>query len=153
MQETLINGLPREPEVQPDKPLLWVLRDELGLKGTKFGCGVGICGICLVLLDDQPVHACTVPWQQVRGRRITTIEGLAADQDNPVMAAWVREQVPQCGYCQPGQVIAATALLNRVPRPTEEQIAQALSPVLCRCGTYHRIRKAVRMAAGIHTDD
>jgi aerobic-type carbon monoxide dehydrogenase small subunit (CoxS/CutS family) len=152
MTETTINGIPAAPDVEPEKPLLWVLRDELGLKGTKFGCGVGVCGICLVLVDDHLMHACVTTWEQVRGRRITTIEGLAA-RGHPVLDAWIAEQVPQCGYCQPGQVVAATALLNAHPHPSDTQIDEAMSPVLCRCGTYHRIRKAVHRAAQSKRDD
>jgi isoquinoline 1-oxidoreductase beta subunit len=132
-------------ETDPDKPLLWVLRDELGLKATKYGCGVGLCGICTVLLDGEAHHACMVPLKRVGTRAVTTLEGLPAE--HPVRRAWVAYQVPQCGYCQGGQMLAAAALLARHPQPADSEIDAALSGVLCRCGTYPRIRAAVRAAA------
>lgn len=140
-----INGTTHEVEADPDKPLLWVLRDELGLKGTKYGCGVGVCGSCLVLLDGIPNHACMVPLRAVGTRQVTTIEGLG--EDHPLVRAWIAEQTPQCGYCQPAQILAATALLARTPTPIDGEIDAALSGVLCRCGTYQRIRRAVHAAA------
>lgn len=127
-------------------PLLWVLRDKLGLKGTKFGCGVGICGICTVLVDGNPTRACDLPLSAVGGKEVLTIEALA-DAGHPLIDAWIAEQVPQCGYCQPGQIMAAAALLTNVSNPDDAAINEALAPVLCRCGTYRRIRRAVHRAA------
>jgi isoquinoline 1-oxidoreductase beta subunit len=146
MLRTIINGAAHELDVLPDMPLLWVLRDTLGLKGTKFGCGVGICGICTVLADGEPLRCCVVPVGEVSGRDITTIEGLA-ERGHPVLSAWIREQVPQCGYCQPGQILAAAALLRQHPDPGDAEIDAAMAGVLCRCGTYQRIRQAIRTAA------
>lgn len=140
-----VNDKVHEVDTDSDKPLLWVLRDELGLKGTKYGCGVGVCGACLVLLDGQPNHACMVPVRAVGVRRVTTIEGLP--EDHPAVRAWIAEQAPQCGYCQPGQVIAAAALLAAHASPSDAQVDEALSGVFCRCGTYQRIRRAVQAAA------
>jgi len=139
-----VNNKIHHVQSDPEKPLLWVLRDELGLKGTKYGCGVGVCGACLVLLDGEPNHACMVPLHAVGTRRVTTIEGLA--EDHPVIRAWCAEQTPQCGYCQPAQVLATTALLANIPHPSDAEIDAALSGVLCRCGTYRRIRRAVHAA-------
>ena len=143
-----INGETRSVDTPPETPLLWVLRDHLGLKGTKFGCGVGVCGICTVLADGEALHACMAPAGELRGRHITTIEGLAA-MGHPVLSAWIAEQVPQCGYCQPGQIMTAAALLERHPRPDDGQITEALDGVLCRCGTYQRIRRGVHRAAAL----
>lgn len=140
-----VNGHPYRTRSDPEKPLLWVLRDELGLKGTKYGCGVGVCGACLVLLDGEPKHACMVPLKDLGSRQVTTIEGLP--EDHPVIQAWLAEQVPQCGYCQPAQLIAAAALLQASPQPSDAEIDAALSGVLCRCGTYPRIRRAIHRAA------
>lgn len=140
-----VNGKSYRVQADPDKPLLWVLRDELGLKGTKYGCGVGACGTCLVLLDGTPNHACTVPLQKVGTRQVTTIEGLA--EDHPLIQAWIAEQTPQCGYCQPAQILAAAALLERIPNPKDAEIDAALAGVHCRCGTYQRIRRAIHAAA------
>ncbi len=137
-----VNGARYHVEATPDTPLLWVLRDTLGLKGAKYGCGVGACGICTVLADGKPVRACVAPVAQVAGRAITTIEGLAADPMHPLLQAWIDEQVPQCGYCQPGQIMAAAALLAQRPSPTRADIDAAMSGVLCGCGTYQRIRRA-----------
>ncbi len=145
MTELIVNGRTHQVQADADKPLLWVLRDQLGLKGTKYGCGVGLCGACVVLLDGAPNHACMVPLARVGARRVTTIEGLAAD--HPVRRAWVDEQVPQCGYCQPGQILSAAALLATAAAPSDGQIDEAMSGVLCRCGTYARIRRAVHAAA------
>jgi isoquinoline 1-oxidoreductase beta subunit len=140
-----VNGVTYRVQADPEKPLLWVLRDELGLKGTKYGCGVGVCGTCLVLLDGTPQHACMVPLRKVGARQVTTIEGLA--DDHPVIHAWCAEQTPQCGYCQPAQILAAAALLENISNPNDAEIDAALSGVLCRCGTYQRIRRAVHAAA------
>ncbi len=142
-----VNGARYHVEATPDTPLLWVLRDTLGLKGAKYGCGVGACGICTVLADGKPVRACVAPVAQVAGRAITTIEGLAADPMHPLLQAWIDEQVPQCGYCQPGQIMAAAALLAQRPSPTRADIDAAMSGVLCRSGTYQRIRRAIARAA------
>ena len=140
-----INGKEREVEADPEMPLLWVVRDLLGLTGTKFGCGEALCGACTVHLDGMPVRACVTPVRRAVGAQVTTIEGLS---DHPLQRAWVELGVPQCGYCQAGQIMSAAALLAAVPRPTDEQIDQSLAGNLCRCGTYLRIRAAVRRAAG-----
>jgi isoquinoline 1-oxidoreductase subunit alpha len=142
-----VNGKPRTAEAEPDTPLLWVLRETLGLTGTKFGCGAGLCGACTVLLDGEAARACQVPVAQAEGRRIVTIEGLSPDRTHALQRAWLAEQVPQCGYCQPGQILAAAALLSRVPDPSDADIDGALSASLCRCGTYPRIRRAIHRAA------
>jgi isoquinoline 1-oxidoreductase beta subunit len=148
MVSFVVNGTERSLPVDPEMPLLWALRDVLALKGTKYGCGVGLCGICTVLIDGVPNHACMVPVSKVAGSEVTTIEGLAAlPARRALLDAWIAEQVPQCGYCQPGQIAAAAALLARNPRPSDREIDAALSGVLCRCGTYQRIRRAIRAAA------
>ncbi|HVP41803.1 MAG TPA: (2Fe-2S)-binding protein [Terriglobales bacterium] len=139
-----INGKPYSVEVAPDTPLLWVLRDHLGLTGTKYGCGIGVCGSCTVHLDGEATRSCQTAISQVGARKVTTIEGLA---DGKVQHAWIAEQVPQCGYCQSGQIMTAAALLAKSPRPTDAQIDDAMSPILCRCGTYQRIRAAIHRAA------
>lgn len=146
-----INGHSHCVNTPADKPLLWVLRDELGLKGTKYGCGVGVCGICTVLIDTEPQHACRVPIGKLEGRKVTTIEGLS-EANHPLVRAWIEAQVPQCGYCQPGQIMAAFALLERRQQPDAGEIEDALSGVLCRCGTYQRIRKALHLATAIQQD-
>ncbi len=143
-----VNGLKREVDVEPEMPLLWVLRDVLGLTGTKFGCGASLCGACTVLLDDRSVRSCQLPVKEAVGRRITTIEGLAEKGDHPVLKAWVEDEVPQCGYCQPGQILEAVALLAKHPQPTDAQIDEAMRGILCRCGTYNRIKRAIRAASG-----
>lgn len=140
-----VNGTTHRVEAAPDKPLLWILRDALGLKGTKYGCGIGVCGACIVLIDGEPNHACMVPLARVGNRRVVTIEGLGAD--HPVVRAWIAEQVPQCGYCQPAQILSAVALLERNPAPETADVEAAMSGVLCRCGTYARIQRAVQAAA------
>lgn len=140
-----VNGATHRVAADPEKPLLWILRDTLGLKGTKYGCGVGVCGVCVVLIDGEPNHACMVPLERLGRRRVVTIEGLGAD--HPVVRAWIAEQVPQCGYCQPAQILSAVALLARHPAPDTAEIEAAMSGVLCRCGTYARIRRAVQSAA------
>jgi isoquinoline 1-oxidoreductase alpha subunit len=143
----VVNGREQEVDVSPDTPLLWVLRDSLGLTGTKYGCGQGVCGACTVHLDGQAVRSCTLPVSQVAGREITTIEGLSASGDHPVQQAWLAENVSQCGYCQPGQIMAAAALLVENPHPTDDDIDAFMSGNLCRCGTYQRIRRAIHRAA------
>jgi len=145
MRDLIVNGRTHPVDADPEQPLLWVLRDRLGLKGTKYGCGVGVCGACMVLLDGEPNHACMVPLGRVGERAVTTIEGLAAD--HPLMRAWIEHQVPQCGYCQPGQLVSAAALLARTPAPSDADIDAAMAGVLCRCGTYARIRRAIHAAA------
>jgi isoquinoline 1-oxidoreductase alpha subunit len=131
----------------PSTPLLWMLRDELGLTGTKYSCGIGVCGSCTVLVDGQPVRSCVTPISQFENKAITTIEGLTLDNSHPVQQAWEALQVPQCGYCQSGQILTAVALLQQVTDPSDEAIDQAMSMVICRCGTYPRIRQAIKQAA------
>ena len=142
-----VNGNEREVDAPADMPLLWVLRDLMGLTGTKFGCGIAQCGACTVHVDGAPLRACVTPASAVAGRKITTIEGLSADGSHPVQKAWAELDVVQCGYCQSGQIMSAAALLAKVPAPTDTDIDQALSGNLCRCGTYQRIRAAVHRAA------
>jgi isoquinoline 1-oxidoreductase subunit alpha len=142
-----INGVSRSLEVPDDMPLLWALRDKLNLVGTKYGCGIGLCGSCTVLVNGSPVQSCSIKATALEGKDITTIEGLSADGSHPVQRAWHDEDVPQCGYCQAGQILSATALLARVPRPADADIDRAMADVLCRCGTYPRIRKAIKRAA------
>ncbi|HVP39472.1 MAG TPA: (2Fe-2S)-binding protein [Candidatus Saccharimonadales bacterium] len=142
-----VNGAARSVDVSPDTPLLWVLRDTLHLTGTKFGCGIGACGACTVLLDGEPARSCSTSVAEAAGKRITTIEGLSPDRSHPVQRAWIAEEVPQCGYCQSGQILAAAALLAHHPKPTDADIDAALGGNLCRCGTYPRIRRAVHRAA------
>jgi aerobic-type carbon monoxide dehydrogenase small subunit (CoxS/CutS family) len=143
----LVNGKQHAVDVAPEMPLLWVLRDTLGLTGTKFGCGASLCGACTVLLDEEAIRSCQLPVQEAVGHRITTIEGLAERGDHPVLRAWVEDEVPQCGYCQPGQIVEAVALLAKHPQPTDDQIDAAMDGVLCRCGTYGRIKRAIHRAA------
>lgn len=143
----LVNGRQHAVDVAAGTPLLWVLRDTLGLTGTKFGCGIAMCGACTVLVDGEAERSCTLPIEDAVGRRITTIEGLAEDGDHPVQQAWVAEEVPQCGYCQSGQILSAVALLAKTRAPTDAQIDAAMDGVLCRCGTYNRIRRAIHRAA------
>ncbi len=144
-----VNGSEREVEAPADMPLLWVLRDLMGLTGTKFGCGIAQCGACTVHVDGAPLRACVTPVAAVAGKKITTIEGLSADGQHPVQQAWAELDVVQCGYCQSGQIMSAVALLAVIPKPTDTDIDQALSGNLCRCGTYPRIRAAVHRAAEI----
>jgi aerobic-type carbon monoxide dehydrogenase small subunit (CoxS/CutS family) len=141
-----VNGESRTVDVPADMPLLWVLRDTLGLTGTKYGCGMALCGACTVLMDGDPTRTCVTPVSSVGGRRITTIEGLSAEGDHPVQRAWIAEEVPQCGFCQSGQVLAAAALLAGTPDPSDAQIDRAMTNI-CRCGTYQRIRRAIHRAA------
>lgn len=142
-----VNGSERDIDASDDMPLLWVLRDLMGLTGTKFGCGIAQCGACTVHVDGAPLRACVTPASAVAGKKITTIEGLSADGSHPVQKAWAELDVVQCGYCQSGQIMSAAALLSVVPSPTESDIDHALSGNLCRCGTYQRIRAAVHRAA------
>jgi aerobic-type carbon monoxide dehydrogenase small subunit (CoxS/CutS family) len=137
----------RNVDVDPDTPLLWVLRDTLGLTGTKFGCGIGQCRSCTVHIDGDAVPSCSIPVSSAEGREIKTIEGLSEGLSHPVQKAWIAEQVPQCGYCQPGQIMGAAALLAKNSHPSDAEIDEAMSPYLCRCGTYQRIRRAIHSAA------
>jgi aerobic-type carbon monoxide dehydrogenase small subunit (CoxS/CutS family) len=143
-----VNGQSRPVTIASDVPLLWVLRDTLGLRGTKFGCGRGICGACTVHVDGAAIRSCVTPVASVAGQQITTIEGLASGSLHPVQQAWIDEDVPQCGYCQAGQIMMAASLLTVKPHPTDQEILDAMSGNLCRCGTYLRIRRAIRRAAG-----
>ncbi len=142
-----VNGKPYSVDVAPETPLLWVLRERLGLTGTKFGCGMGLCGSCTVHIEGRAVRSCTTRVSAVAGRKVTTIEGLSADSSHAVQQAWVEHQVPQCGYCQSGQIMAAAALLTQNAKPSDADIDAAMSPILCRCGTYQRIRAAIHAAA------
>ena len=142
-----VNGRPREVNVEPEMPLLWVLRDELDIKGPKYGCGIAQCGACTVHVDGEPARSCTLPISQLAGKRVVTIEGLApGGRLHAVQQAWIEHQVPQCGYCQGGQILAAVALLRRYPNPTDRQIDEAMTN-LCRCGTYARVRSAINALA------
>jgi len=142
-----INNKSYTVDVDPQMPLLWVIRDIVGLKGTKFGCGMSLCGACTIHFDGVAVRSCTMPVSAAKGKKITTIEGISEKTDHPVQKAWIEYQVPQCGYCQSGQIMSAVALLKRNPKPTDEQIDAAMQGNLCRCGTYQRIRLAVHRAA------
>jgi aerobic-type carbon monoxide dehydrogenase small subunit (CoxS/CutS family) len=142
-----INGKQQSVDVDPDTPLLWVLRDTLGLTGTKYGCGLALCGACTVHLDGEAIRSCVTPMSSVAGKKLTTIEGLSPDRRHPVQQAWIAEEVPQCGYCQPGMMMTAAALLAKKPKPTDADIDEALESHICRCGTYQRIRRAVHRAA------
>lgn len=142
-----VNGKLHSVDVEPDTPLLWVLRDTLGMTGTKYGCGMSLCGACTVHVDGQPTRSCVTSVASVAGKKITTIEGLSHEQSHPIQRAWISEQVPQCGYCQSGMVMTAAALLAQKARPTDADIDEALGGHVCRCGTYQRIRAAIRRAA------
>jgi len=142
-----INGKSQSVSSSPDTPLLWVLRDELGMTGTKFGCGRGLCGSCTVLANGEAIRSCSTPLENVAGKRITTIEGLSPDGTHPLQKAWMAENVPQCGYCQAGQIMSAAGLLLKTKKPTDGQIDEAMGGNLCRCGTYMRIRRAIHRAA------
>ncbi|ATB36862.1 ioquinoline 1-oxidoreductase subunit alpha [Cystobacter fuscus] len=144
-----LNGTERELEVDPEMPLLWALRDVLGLTGTKYGCGQALCGACVVHLDGEAVRACVTPVSRAEGRHVTTIEGLSADGSHPLQKAWVELAVPQCGFCQSGQIMTAAALLAKKPQPSDSEIDRSMSGNLCRCGTYTRIRCAIKKAAGL----
>jgi isoquinoline 1-oxidoreductase alpha subunit len=147
MTKLEVNGRVRQVDADPDTPLLWVLRDHVGLTGTKFGCGIAACGACTVQVDGRAVRSCSFPLRDAVGHRITTIEGLSVDRSHPLQKAWIAEQVPQCGYCQSGMIMAAAALLAEKPRPSDADIDAAMSNI-CRCGTYQRIRKAIHQASG-----
>jgi aerobic-type carbon monoxide dehydrogenase small subunit (CoxS/CutS family) len=144
-----LNGKPTTLEVDPERMLLWVLRTELGLTGTKFGCGLGQCGACTVHVDGNPTRACLTAASTAVGKKITTIEGLSSSSSHPLQQAWVAEQVPQCGYCQSGQIMTAAALLAKTPKPTDAQIDTAMQGNICRCGTYQRIHRAIKRAAQV----
>ena len=143
-----VNGKAREVEAEPDKPLLWVLREDLGLTGTKFGCGASLCGACTVHLNGKPVRSCSLPVSELGGQPVLTIEGLDENGQHPLQRAWQELSVPQCGYCQSGQIMSAAALLAKTPHPSDEEINQAMAGNLCRCGSYPRIRQAIHKAAG-----
>jgi isoquinoline 1-oxidoreductase alpha subunit len=147
MTKLRVNGVERTFEGDPAMPLLWYLRDELGLTGTKFGCGIAACGACTVHVNGEAQRACVTPVSALAGKSVVTIEGLSESGDHPVQRAWRAENVPQCGYCQSGQIMQAAALLSKTPRPTDEQIDQAMAGNICRCGTYVRIRAAIHAAA------
>ena len=144
-----LNGRNTAVDVDADMPLLWVLRDILGLTGTKYGCGMALCGACTVHLEDQPVRSCVTPVSAAAGKRVTTIEGLSADNSHPVQRAWIELDVPQCGYCQSGQIMSAVALLAQTAQPTDAEIDTAMAGNICRCGTYQRIRAAIHRAAAL----
>ena len=148
MLSLTVNGKTVSLDVAPDTPLLWVLRDNLHLNGTKFGCGIGQCGACTVHLDGVAQKSCQIPVGSAAGKAVLTIEGLSAEGKHPVQEAWIAEQVPQCGYCQPGQIMRAAYLLSTKPKPTDAEINEVMSENLCRCGTYQRIRRAIHRAAG-----
>lgn len=154
MTELTVNGVVRQLGADPDMPLLWAIREELGLTGTKFGCGIAQCGACTVHLDGAAVRSCTTPLRAAAGRSVTTIEGLPTSEGlHPVQQAWIDEQVPQCGYCQSGQIMSAAALLASKPLPTDADIDAAMRGNICRCGTYVRIRRAIKRAAGKERSD
>ena len=142
-----VNGSEKRVDVAPDTPLLWVLRDTLEMTGTKFGCGAGLCGACTVHVDGASIRSCSMPISDAAGKKITTIEGLDPNGMHPLQQAWIAEEVPQCGYCQPGQIMAAAALLAKTPNPSDDEITSWMTGNLCRCGTYERIRKAIHRAA------
>ena len=143
-----VNGQQKKVEAMPDMPLLWVLRDLLALTGTKFSCGVGGCGACSVLVDGSEVRSCLMPISELKGGKVTTIEALSPKGDHALQKAWIEHDVPQCGYCQPGKLMAAAALLEGKPNPTDQDIDDAMGSHLCRCGTYHRMREAIKAAGG-----
>ncbi|MFY0593886.1 (2Fe-2S)-binding protein [Roseivirga sp.] len=142
-----INNKEYTVEAEPQTPLLWVIRDEVGLTGTKYGCGIAQCGACTVHLNGSPVRSCSLPISATASQKITTIEGISTNNEHPVQKAWLEVQAPQCGYCQSGQIMSAVALLEQKPSPTDKDIDQAMSGNICRCGTYHRIRKAIHVAS------
>ena len=147
MISAIVNGTARDIDAAGDTPLLWALRDHLGLTGTKFGCGTGLCGACMVHIDGRRAFSCQTQMSEMAGKSVTTIEGLSADSTHPLQKAWLAEQVPQCGYCQSGQIMSAADLLKQNPKPTREQIVEHMSTNICRCGTYQRIVRAVERAA------
>jgi len=142
-----VNGRTHIVDVDPDTPLLWAIRDSVGLTGTKFGCGMALCGACTVHLDGEAVRSCVTPVSRAAGKEVTTIEGLSPNLNHPLQRAWIAEDVPQCGYCQSGQIMAAAVLLRDNPRPSDAEIDDAMSGNICRCGTYQRIRRAIHLAA------
>ena len=142
-----VNGRSYEVDVEPNTPLLWVLRDNLGLTGTKYGCGIAQCGSCTVHVNGEPVRSCSTPISEIAGKKVTTIEGLSANSSHPLQKAWIAAEVPQCGYCQSGQIMSAAALLARNKNPSDADINSAMSGNICRCGTYNRIRSAIHSAA------
>ncbi len=148
MISLIVNGERHKVDADPDMPLLWVLRDHLGLDGTKYGCGEGVCGACTILVDGEAMRSCTLPVGELAGRAITTIQGLDSAIGKALFAAWAEVDVPQCGYCQPGQILSAAALLRHTPKPSDTDIDTAMDGNLCRCGTYARIRAAIHLAAG-----
>jgi isoquinoline 1-oxidoreductase subunit alpha len=148
--QLIVNGKPHSVDVSPDMPLLWVLRDTLGMTGTKFGCGMALCGACTVHVDGGAIRSCVTPVSEVAGKKVTTIEGLSPDRSHPVQRAWIEVDVPQCGYCQSGQIMSAAALIAKSPRPSDTDIDAAMNGNICRCGTYQRIRQAVHRAAELH---
>lgn len=147
MTELKINGKSYDIDADGETPLLWVIRDRVGLTGTKYGCGGGYCGACVVHLEGRPVRSCSLPLRAAAGKSLTTIEGLSENRSHPLQTAWVKEQVPQCGYCQSGQIMQAAALLEKNPEPTRDEIVRHMDSVLCRCGTYNRILAAIQRAA------
>src|SRR5687767_15566949 len=147
MLKLIVNKKTIDVDVDPQKPLLWVVRENLNLTGTKYGCGIAQCGACTVHVDGQPIRACVTPVSAVAGKKVTTIEGLSTTNDHPVQKAWIELDVPQCGFCQSGQIMSAVALLEQKPKPTDADIDAAMAGNLCRCGTYHRIRAAIHRAA------
>lgn len=146
--EINVNGKDQKVDAEPDMPLLWVLRDLLHLTGSKFGCGIGMCGACTVLIDGKDQRSCQVPISSVAKKKVVTIEGLSQDNSHPLQTAWMEHDVPQCGYCQAGQIMSAAALLTRNSNPSDADIDEAFHAHICRCGTYQRIREAIKMAAG-----
>src|SRR2546427_8802748 len=146
-----VNRKAHSVDVNPDTPLLWVLRENLGLTGTKFGCGIALCGACTVHLNGEAVRSCVTPVSRAADKDVTTIEGLSSDLSHPLQRAWIAEDVPQCGYCQSGQLMSAAVLLREKPQPTDEDIDEAMTGNICRCGTYPRVRKAIHCAAGMMT--
>jgi isoquinoline 1-oxidoreductase subunit alpha len=146
-----LNGKPQTVDVAPAMPLLWVLRDTLGMTGTKFGCGMSLCGACTVHINGQPVRSCVTPVSSVASKTVTTIEGLSPERSNPIQMAWIQEDVPQCGYCQSGQIMTAAALLSKTANPTDADIDEAMRNNICRCGTYQSIRRAVHLAAELRS--
>jgi isoquinoline 1-oxidoreductase subunit alpha len=149
MIKLILNGRDAALDVEDDMPLLWVLRDTLGLTGTKFGCGMALCGVCTVHLEGAAIRSCVTPVRAAAGKKVTTIEGLSPDSSHPVQRAWIELDVPQCGYCQSGQIMSAAALLAKTPQPSDEQIDAAMAGNICRCGTYQRIRAAIHRAAAL----
>jgi isoquinoline 1-oxidoreductase subunit alpha len=143
----ILNGKPKTVDVDPSMPLLWVLRDALNMTGTKFGCGMGLCGACTVHIDGEAMRSCIMPISGVSGKKVTTIEGLSATDSHPIQRAWIEVDVPQCGYCQSGQIMTASSFLAKTPHPTDAEITDAMAGNICRCGTYDRIRKAIHRAA------